>query len=156
MKKCKNKWHPFLKYVCRIFSLIYRWSQPEIALWWDGIQLDDREEWNEDWAIVDGAGYFDIQELENGNLAFVESNKLTVRYHEISVDVLNAMKKQLYSTKKVMINQKVGILKTEDPVFTWKRDNHKGCSPYRAPGTFYLFTSFSNNLLPRILALFLL
>ena len=33
-----------------------RWSQPEIAIWWDGIQLDDREEWNEDWAIVDGAG----------------------------------------------------------------------------------------------------
>ena len=91
---------------------------------------------------MDGAGYFDIQELENGNLAFVESNKLTVRYHEISVDVLNAMKKQLYSTKKVMINQKVGILKTEDPVFTWKRDNHKGCSPYRAPGIHFTFLHY--------------
>ena len=37
------------------------WSQPEIVLWWDGIQLDNREDWNEDWAIVDGAGYHDIQ-----------------------------------------------------------------------------------------------
>ena len=37
------------------------WSQPEIAIWWDGIQLDSREDWNEDWAIVDGAGYHDIQ-----------------------------------------------------------------------------------------------
>ena len=32
------------------------WSQPEIVLWWDGILLDNRENWNEDWAIVDGAG----------------------------------------------------------------------------------------------------
>ena len=70
----------------------------------------------------------------------MESNKLTVRYHEISVDVLNAMKKQLYSTKKVMINQKVGNLKTEDPVYIWKRDNQNWCGQYRAPGTFYLFT----------------
>ena len=37
------------------------WSQPEVVLWWDGIQLDSREDWNEDWAIVDGAGYHDIQ-----------------------------------------------------------------------------------------------
>ena len=43
----------------------FRWCQPEIALWWDGIQLDDREDWNEDWAIVDGAGYFDIQGLDS-------------------------------------------------------------------------------------------
>ena len=71
------------------------WSQPEIVLWWDGILLDDRENWNEDWAIVDGAGYADFQELENGNLVFVESNKLTVRYHEISASILTTMKKQL-------------------------------------------------------------
>ena len=32
-----------------------------MALWWDGLQLDSREDWNEDWAIVDGAGYHDIQ-----------------------------------------------------------------------------------------------
>ena len=37
------------------------WAQPEIVLWWDGIQLDSRDDWNEDWAIVDGAGYHDIQ-----------------------------------------------------------------------------------------------
>ena len=36
-------------------------SEPEVALWWDGLQLDSREDWNEDWAIVDGAGYHDIQ-----------------------------------------------------------------------------------------------
>ena len=86
---------------------------------------------------MDGAGYFDIQELENGNLAFVESNKLTVRYHEISVDVLNAMKKQLDSTPpEVIINQKLGNLQMgEGPVFIWERDNQNGCGPYRAPGT---------------------
>ena len=74
---------------------LLRWSQPEIALWWDGIQLDDREDWNEDWAIVDGAGYFDIQETADGGLAFVESNKLTVRYHEIPPGVIGIMKDQL-------------------------------------------------------------
>ena len=85
---------------------------------------------------MDGAGYFDIQELENGNLAFVESNKLTVRYHEISVDVLNAMKKQLDSTPDVTTNQKLGNLQMEGPVFIWERDNQIGCGPpYRAPGT---------------------
>ena len=71
------------------------WSQPEIVLWWDGILLDNRENWNEDWAIVDGAGYADFQELPNGNLSFVESNKLTVRYHEIPASVLALMKNQL-------------------------------------------------------------
>ena len=102
----------------------FRWCQPEIALWWDGIQLDDREDWNEDWAIVDGAGYFDIQgrdsikflmtssmisstspnmfklvwidpqETDEGGLVFVESNKLTVRYHEIPPEVIAIMKDQ--------------------------------------------------------------
>ena len=72
-----------------------RWAQPEIVLWWDGILLDNREDWNEDWAIVDGAGYHDIQQLENGNLVFVESNKLTVRFHEISSEILEPLKKQL-------------------------------------------------------------
>ena len=72
-----------------------RWSQPEVAVWWDGVQLDGREDWNEDWAIVDGAGYHDIQELPNGGLAFVESNKLTVRYHEIEVNLVDGLKCQL-------------------------------------------------------------
>ena len=72
-----------------------RWSQPELVLWWDGVQLGDREDWNEDWAIVDGAGYHDIQELEDGSLAFVESNKLTVRYHEISAELVDGLRGQL-------------------------------------------------------------
>ena len=72
-----------------------RWSQPEVAVWWDGVQLDGREDWNEDWAIVDGAGYHDIQELPTGGLAFVESNKLTVRYHEIEVNLVDGLKCQL-------------------------------------------------------------
>ena len=54
-----------------------------------------REDWNEDWAIVDGAGYFDVQETPDGGLAFVESNKLTVRYHEIPPGVVGIMKDQL-------------------------------------------------------------
>ena len=93
------------------------WSQPEIILWWDGVLLDDREEWNEDWAIVDGAGYHDIQELENGNLAFVESNKLTVRYHEISVDIINALKSQIDPSTSVSLNL------LEGPVFTWSKES---------------------------------
>ena len=72
-----------------------RWSQPEVAVWWDGVQLDGREDWNEDWAIVDGAGYHDIQELPSGGLAFVESNKLTVRYHEIEAGLVHGLKCQL-------------------------------------------------------------
>ena len=30
------------------------WGQPEVAAWWDGIQLDSRQDWNEDWAIGRG------------------------------------------------------------------------------------------------------
>ena len=74
------------------------WSQPEVVLWWDGVQLGDREDWNEDWAIVDGAGYHDIQELPDGKLAFVESNKLTVRYHKISTGLLDGLRAQLGSS----------------------------------------------------------
>jgi len=94
------------------------WSQPEIILWWDGVLLDDREEWNEDWAIVDGAGYHDIQELENGNLAFVESNKLTVRYHEISVDIINALKSQIDPFSRLS-----AVNLFEGPVFTWSKQS---------------------------------
>ena len=59
-----------------------RWSQPEVALWWDGLFLDSRDDWNADWAIVDGAGYADWLE-EDGQLSFVASNKLAVRYHRV-------------------------------------------------------------------------
>ena len=54
-----------------------------------------REDWNEDWAIVDGAGYFDIQEVEEGELVFVESNKLTVRFHAIAPTTVQWLKTQL-------------------------------------------------------------
>ena len=118
-----------------LYLNVYRWSQPEIAIWWDGIQLDDREEWNEDWAIVDGAGYFDIQELENGNLAFVESNKLTVRYHEISVDILDAMKRQLNPALELTVQ----MPDPEGPVFNWNRAVQDANLNYRAPGIFQLF-----------------
>ena len=82
---------------------------------------------------MDGAGYFDIQELENGNLAFVESNKLTVRYHEISVDVLKVMKRHLdYPFSSV--EEKNRQILFEDPVFAWNETNQDGVVSYRAPG----------------------
>ncbi|MEM8858935.1 MAG: sialidase family protein [Chloroflexota bacterium] len=59
------------------------WSEPELALWWDGESLDDRPGWNADWAIVDGPGYADFTETGDGHLVFVESNKLTLRFHEV-------------------------------------------------------------------------
>ena len=64
-----------------------RWSQPEIVLWWDGLFLDSREDWNADWAIVDGPGYADWLE-EDGALSFVESNKLAVRFHRLEPRIL--------------------------------------------------------------------
>lgn len=100
------------------------WSQPEIALWWDGIQLDSREDWNEDWAIVDGAGYHDIQELPDGCVVFVESNKLTVRYHTIDKDIIHWLRHQLQcpvSTKAVS---------PSDAVLTW---THGADPSMRAP-----------------------
>ena len=84
---------------------------------------------------MDGAGYFDIQELENGNLAFVESNKLTVRYHEISVDVLDPMKRQL-NLALVLTEQ---MPEPEGPVFNGNRAVQDGILNYRAPGIFQLF-----------------
>ena len=103
------------------------WSQPEIAIWWDGLLLDDREDWNEDWAIVDGAGYHDIQELPNGNLAFVESNKLTVRYHEIPRTTLDLMKLQLTTDADFMSRMEEG------PVFSWERASDPLRKSLRAP-----------------------
>ena len=44
---------------------------------------------------MDGAGYFDIQEVREGELVFVESNKLTVRYHTVSPTTLQWLKVQL-------------------------------------------------------------
>jgi hypothetical protein len=68
---------------------VIRWSQPEIALWWDGTGFEDRPDWNPDWAIVDGPGYPDWVEYDDGTLAFVESNKLAIRYHEVDRRLLH-------------------------------------------------------------------
>jgi hypothetical protein len=65
-----------------------RWGQPELAMWWDGTGFEDRPDWNPDWAIVDGPGYPDWVEFDDGGLAFVESNKLAVRYHEVDPRLL--------------------------------------------------------------------
>ncbi len=64
------------------------WGQPELALWWDGTGFEDRPDWNPDWAIVDGPGYPDWVEFDDGALAFVESNKLAIRYHEVDPRLL--------------------------------------------------------------------
>ena len=95
-----------------------RWSQPEIVLWWDGIQLDSREDWNEDWAIVDGAGYFDCQEMpDTGDLAFVESNKLTVRYHKVSITVIDLLKASFAGETPRQPED-------DGPVFVWSQKGH--------------------------------
>ena len=65
----------------------------------------------------------------------MESNKLTVRYHEISVDFLNAMKKQLQVDQ---INLKNEINSLDGPVFVWNQENEKNIqTSYRAPGMYY-------------------
>ncbi|MEY2754169.1 MAG: hypothetical protein RJB65_527 [Actinomycetota bacterium] len=70
------------------------WSQPEIALYWDGTGFEDRPEWNPDWAIVDGPGYPDFAELADGTVVFVESNKLAVRFHQIDRGLLTLLRRQ--------------------------------------------------------------
>lgn len=71
-----------------------RWCQPELALYWDGTGFEDRPDWNPDWAIVDGPGYPDFAELDDGTLVFVESNKLAVRYHEVEPRLLAHLRVQ--------------------------------------------------------------
>lgn len=73
---------------------VIRWSQPEIALYWDGTGFEERPDWNPDWAIVDGPGYADFAEFADGTVAFVESNKLAVRYHEIEPRLLAYLRRQ--------------------------------------------------------------
>lgn len=73
---------------------VIRWAQPEIALWWDGTGFEDRPDWNPDWAIVDGPGYPDWVEYDDGTLAFVESNKLAVRYHDVDRRLLHYLRHQ--------------------------------------------------------------
>ncbi|MFM8311324.1 MAG: hypothetical protein ACKOAZ_05420 [Ilumatobacteraceae bacterium] len=73
---------------------LIRWGQPELALWWDGTGFEDRPGWNPDWAIVDGPGYPDFVEFDDGTLAFVESNKLAVRYHVVDRRLLAHLRAQ--------------------------------------------------------------
>ena len=70
------------------------WNEPELALWWDGESLDDRPNWNADWAIVDGPGYPDFHVLPDGSLSFVESNKLTLRLHTVDPRMLHFLRNQ--------------------------------------------------------------
>ncbi len=70
------------------------WNQPEIALWWDGAGYEDRSDWNVDVSIVDGPGYPDWLEMEDGSLSFVESNKLAVRYHVVEPRLLQFLRAQ--------------------------------------------------------------
>ena len=72
-----------------------QWNQPEIALWWDGPGYEDRPDWNVDVSIVDGPGYPDWLELDDGSLSFVESNKLAVRYHVVEARLLQLLRAQL-------------------------------------------------------------
>ena len=81
-------------------KLTIAWSQPELVLFWNEVSLEDRtytnpdgeEEWNEDWAIVDGPGYADFQELATDfEVILVASNKLMVRLHKIDRKVVEGM-----------------------------------------------------------------
>lgn len=73
---------------------VITWTQPEVALYWDGTGFEGRPGWNPDWAIVDGPGYPDWVEYEDGRLAYVESNKLAVRYHEVDPRTLHYLRHQ--------------------------------------------------------------
>ena len=53
-----------------------------------------RPGWNADWAIVDGPGYPDFCELPDGTLAFVQSNKLTLRFHTVDPRLLHLLRAQ--------------------------------------------------------------
>lgn len=70
------------------------WGEPEIFLYWSGVMLDDREDWSEDWAIVDGAGYADFWEEPNGQIYVVESNKLAVRFHKVNLSLIQSLRTQ--------------------------------------------------------------
>ena len=70
------------------------WHQPEIVLWWDGPGYEERDDWNEEWSIVDGPGYADWLEDQHGRLSFVQSNKLGVRYHIVEPRLLELLRHQ--------------------------------------------------------------
>ena len=53
--------------------------------------LDERPDWNIDWAIVDGAGYYDFVELGSEDIRYVESTKLAVRLHRLPKHILRVL-----------------------------------------------------------------
>jgi hypothetical protein len=114
-----------------------RWSQPEIGLYWDGTALDERPGWNPDWAIVDGPGYPDWVELDDGSLACVESNKLAVRFHEIDRRLL------LY----LRVQPELAVLPTEGCVVDWSAGDGTPVGPVlpdlRSGGGFTLTVQIS-------------
>lgn len=121
------------------------WSQPEIALYWDGTGFEDRPEWNPDWAIVDGPGYPDFAELPDGSLVFVESNKLAVRYHEVDPRVLTYLRRQ----------PELALVPMEALVLDWKRsDPHPSSGPVlpdlRARGGCTIVLHLHGPLLPGV------
>ncbi len=89
------------------------WSEPELALWWDGESLDDRPGWNADWAIVDGPGYADFAETGDGRLVFVESNKLTLRFHEVDKRTLFFLRHQHQLNQLIAENLVIDITKPQ-------------------------------------------
>jgi len=65
------------------------WSEPELAQFYDGEVLDSGDDWNADFAIVDGPGYADFCVIgDESRVAFVESNKLALRFHDVDARTL--------------------------------------------------------------------
>lgn len=122
-------------------NAIIQWGQPELCLWWDGVLLDDREDWNEDWAIVDGSGYADFQELGGhpSELILVASNKLAVRFHRVDPYMVEMSKSML----QVQVNGRPWNMTTnllQEAVFSWRngcmnnmRIQKENISQFRAP-----------------------
>ena len=87
-----------------------------------------------DWAIVDGPGYPDFQELPNGQLALVESNKLTVRYHEIDPMLVDGMKRQVLEQTKGGEQTPKSALEGMAPAVSWEQSHKaRGSMALRAP-----------------------
>ena len=78
----------------RLKGWFYPLGEPEIFFYWSGVMLDDRGRLVEDWAIVDGAGYADFWEEPNGQIYVVESNKLAVRFHKVSLSFIQNLRTQ--------------------------------------------------------------
>jgi hypothetical protein len=119
---------------------VITWSQPEIALYWDGEGFEERPDWNADWAIVDGPGYPDWVELSDGTLAYVESNKLAVRYHVVEQRLLQYLRAQ----------HELSLVPSESKVVDWLAGNVAPRSSVlpdlRSGGGFTITIRFSGEL----------